>query len=98
MGRSGNGVPARNTTLLKSLFRWATRNGAITRSPISHESGLRRAKVAQRRRRLSATEETALRMATGVLTRGAGPQLKWVLVAAQESGTRLGEQIGRAHV
>jgi integrase len=79
------------TTLLKSLFRWAARKGAIARSPISHESSLRRAKVAQRRRRLSATEETALLMAAGALTRGAGPRLQWVIVAALETGARLGE-------
>jgi integrase len=78
-------------TLLKALFRWAVRKGAISRSPISHESTLRRAKVAQRRRRVSATEETALLAAAGALTRGAGLRLQWLIIAAVETGARIGE-------
>jgi integrase len=86
---AGRAASTRNhyTTLLKALFR----KGGIARSPISPESSLRREKVAQRRRRLSVTEETDLLMAAGGLTRGAGPRLQWVIIAALETGARLGE-------
>ena len=79
------------TTLLKSLFRWAARKGVIARSPISNESSLRRALVAQRRRRLSPNEEAAIIATAGALTRGAGPRVQWLIVEAVETGARLGE-------
>jgi integrase len=90
---TGQAASTRNhfATLLKALFRWAVRKGAMARSPISIESSLRRAKVAQRRRRISPTEETALLSAAGVLKRGSGLRLQWVIVSAIETGARLGE-------
>jgi integrase len=50
-----------------------------------------RAKVAQRRRRISPTEETALLSAAGALKRGSGLRLQWVIIAAIETGARVGE-------
>src|SRR5262249_41663036 len=77
--------------LIKASFRWAAKKGYISRSPISEDSQLRRSKGHQRRRRLSADEEQALLKAAGALTRGAGLRLQWLIIAAIESGARLGE-------
>lgn len=70
--KAGRVAPTRNhyTTPLKSLFRWAARKGVIVRSPISHESTLRRVKVARRRRRVSVAEETALLAVAGAVAQG----------------------------
>ena len=79
--------------VLKASFRWAARKGYLARSPISEDSTLKRTKVAQRRRRLSPEEETALLAAAGAVTRGAGLRLQWRIVAAIESGCRRGERL-----
>ena len=55
------------------------------------DSALKRTKVAQRRRRLPLEEEKALLEAAGALTRGAGPRLQWLIIAAIETGCRRGE-------
>jgi integrase len=77
--------------VVKAAFRWAARKGYLARSPVSDDSALKRVKVAQRRRRLSPDEEQALLEAAGALTRGAGLRLLWLIIAAVESGARLGE-------
>ena len=38
--------------LLKASFRWVTKKGYLARNPISEDSSLKRAKIAQRNRRL----------------------------------------------
>lgn len=48
-------------------------------------------KHAQRTRRLTPDEETTLLAAAGALTRGAGVRMSGLIVAALESGCRLGE-------
>jgi integrase len=48
-------------------------------------------KPAQRRRRIPSTEEAPLLTAAGELTRGAGLRLQWLIIAAIETGARLGE-------
>ena len=90
---AGRAASTRNhyVTILNALFRWAARKGAIARSPLSADSSLRRSKAAQRRRRISAEEERALLAAADDLTRGAGPRLQWIIIAALETGARLGE-------
>src|SRR5579864_7486147 len=90
---AGRAASTRNhyVTIMKALFRWASRKGAITRSPLSADSSLRRSKTAQRRRRVSPDEERALLAAADDLTRGAGPRLQWIIIAALETGARLGE-------
>ena len=77
--------------LLKASFRWAAKKGYLFRSPLSDDSALKRTKVAQRRRRLPLEEEKALLEAAGALTRGAGPRLQWLIIAAIETGCRRGE-------
>jgi hypothetical protein len=39
--------------VLKAAFRWAVKKGYLSHSPVSSDSVLKRAKVAQRRRRVS---------------------------------------------
>lgn len=77
--------------LLKASFRWAAKKGYISRSPISEDSGLKRSKTAQRRRRLAPDEEKALLDAAGVSTPGASARLQWLIIAAIETGCRVGE-------
>jgi integrase len=77
--------------ILKASFRWAAKKGYISRSPISDDSALKRGKVAQRRRRLSADEETALLKAAGELDSRVGFRLSGLVVAAVETGARKGE-------
>jgi integrase len=90
---SGLAASTRNhyVQLLKAMFRWATKKGYLARNPISDDSALKRSKMAQRRRRLSPDEEQAVLEAAGALTRGAGLRLQWLIIAAIESGARLGE-------
>jgi integrase len=68
---------------LKAVFRWAARKGYIPRSPISDESALKRSKMAQRRRRVLPAEEQALSVSRVLL--------QWLIIAAVDSGARLGE-------
>lgn len=82
--------------VIKASFRWARRKGYIRTSPVSEESALKRTKVAQRRRRLSSEEETAFLAAAGALTRGAGPRLQAIIVAALKTGGRRGGTAGVA--
>ena len=77
--------------LLKASFRWAAKKGYISRSPISEDSALKRSKTAQRRRRVSADEEKTLLDASGVSPRGASLRLQWLIIAAIETGCRIGE-------
>jgi integrase len=77
--------------LLKASFRWAAKKGYISRSPISEDSALKRSKTAQRRRRLAPDEEKALLDAAGVSTGGASTRLQWLIIAAIETGCRVGE-------
>jgi integrase len=84
--------------LLKASFRWAVKKGYLAHSPISDDSTLKRTKPAQRRRRVSPEEEKALldaaspeRMASGPLKHYAGLRLQWLIIAAIETGCRLGE-------
>src|SRR5581483_2916847 len=50
----GRAASTRNqyVQLMQASFRWATKKGYITRNPISEDSALKRAKIAQRNRRL----------------------------------------------
>ena len=77
--------------LIKAAFRWAARKGYIARSPVSDDSTLIRSKHAQRARRMTPGEEAALLDAAQTLTRGAGGRLYGLIVAAIETGCRLGE-------
>lgn len=70
--------------VLKASFRWAARKGYVPRSPISTETTLKRTKHAKRTRRLDPDEETALLAA-------ANPRLQRLIIAALETGLRLGE-------
>jgi integrase len=70
--------------ILKAAFRWATRKGYLARSPITDGSALRRAKMAQRRRRLLPPEEQTLLAVAGV-------RLQWLIIAALETACRAGE-------
>jgi integrase len=79
--------------LLKASFRWAAKVGYVSRSQISGESTVSGGKVAQRRRRVSPTEEQALLTAASGLTRGAGMRLQLIIIAAVESGLRVGEML-----
>jgi integrase len=71
--------------------RWAAKKGYTPRSPISDGSMLRRKKVAQRRRRLRPDEESQLLEAAGRVTCGASLRLQWLIIAALETGARVGE-------
>jgi integrase len=84
--------------LLKASFRWAVKKGYLAHSPISDDSALKRTKAALRRRRISLEEERALldaaspaRMGPDPLKHGAGLRLQWLIIAAIETGCRLGE-------
>jgi integrase len=77
--------------VMKAAFRWAARKGYLARSPISDDSALKRDKGAQRTRRLTDDEETALLAAAGTVGHGAGVRLQGLIVAALETGCRQGE-------
>ena len=70
--------------LMKHSFRWATRKGYIKANPITEDSALKRAKCNHRVRRLIGDEEARLLAA-------AAPRMQRLIVAAIESGCRLGE-------
>ena len=73
--------------VLKAAFRWAARKAYLHRSPISDDSALKRSKIAKRTRRVSAAEESALLAVVS-------PRLHRLIVAALETGMRLGELRG----
>lgn len=93
---SGLAASTRNhyVQLLKAMFRWATKKSYLARNPISEDSTLKRSKVAQRARRLSAGEEAALLKAAGALDQRVGFRLSGLIVAALETGARRGELLG----
>jgi integrase len=93
---AGRAASTRNhyVHLIKAAFRWAARKGYITRSPISDDSALVRSKHAQRARRITPNEEAALLKAARELTHGAGGRVYGLIVAAIETGCRLGELLG----
>ena len=82
--------------LLKASFRWATRKGYLARNPITEDSALKRAKIAQRNRRLVADvldkdgklEEWGEERR---LVAAAGPRLQNLIIAALETACRRGE-------
>ncbi len=73
--------------LLRHMFRWAVRKGYLTRNPITEDSGLKRERHARRSRRLLGDEEQRLVAAAPL-------RMQWLIVAAIESGARLGELLG----
>jgi integrase len=79
---------------IKAAFRWAARKGYIVRSPISDDSSLVRSKHAQRARRVTPEEEAKLLSAAQDIGRGASTRIYGVIVAAIETGCRLGELLG----
>ena len=95
----GRAASTRNqyVQLLKASCRWATKKGYLARNPISEDSALRRAKIAQRNRRLvpdvldqngKITEPGEERR---LLTTAAGPRLQNLILAAIETCCRRGE-------
>ena len=70
--------------MLKSLFRWATRKGYLSRDPAADSDVLKRRKVAQRERRLEPDEEQKL-------LDHAGPHRQRLIIGAIESCCRKGE-------
>ena len=82
----GRAASTRNqyVQVLKAAFRWATRKGYISRTPITEDSALKREKHARRNRRILPDEEATLLAA-------APARLYRVIVAALETGARLGE-------
>ena len=79
--------------LIKAAFRWAARKGYIPRSPVSEDSALVRSKHTQRARRITPDEEAALLGAAQALTHGASNRVYGLIVAAIETGCRLGEML-----
>ncbi|OLC84758.1 MAG: hypothetical protein AUH72_00890 [Acidobacteria bacterium 13_1_40CM_4_65_8] len=90
---AGRAASTRNhyVQLLKAAFRWATKKGYIARSPISDDSSLVRSKHAQRARRVTRDEENELLKAAQLIRRGTAVFLYGLIVAALETGCRLGE-------
>lgn len=93
LAAAGLAVSTRNqyVQVIKAFCRWAVRKGYLPTMPLSDETNVKRAKVAQRRRRLLADEETAVLAAAGSATRGAALRLQWLIIAALETGCRRGE-------
>jgi integrase len=88
----GRAASTRNhyVQLLKAAFRWATKKGYLSRSPISEDSALVCSKPAKRSRRVSPDEEAALLRAAQAIKRSS-VWLYGLIVAAIETGCRLGE-------
>ena len=81
----------RNSMCRSSRRRFAgPRRRATSRSPISDDSSLKRTTIAQRRRRVSPDEEKALIEAARESVLG-GLRLQWLIIAAIETGCRVGE-------
>jgi integrase len=70
--------------VLKSLSRWGVKKGYLTRSWFGADSDLKRERPGRRSRRLAPGEEAAL-------LKAANPQLQRLIIAALETGCRLGE-------
>jgi integrase len=90
---AGRAASTRNhyVQLLKAAFRWAAKKGYLARSPISEDSSLVRNKHAQRARRVTREEESALLKAAHVIRRTTAVSLSGLIVGAIETGCRLGE-------
>jgi integrase len=76
---------------LKAAFRWAAKKGYLARSPISDDSSLVRSKHAQRSRRVTREEESALLKAAHLIRRTTAVSVSGLIVGALETGCRLGE-------
>jgi integrase len=94
----GRAASTRNkyVQLLKASFRWAEKKGYVARNPISEDAEIRRAKVAQRNRRLQPDVLDKDRKIVEYgeehrLLAAAGPRLQNLIVAALESCCRRGE-------
>jgi len=94
----GRAASTRNqyVQLLKASFRWATKKGYLTRNPISEDSALKRARIAQRNRRLApdVLDKDGKLKEPGEERRllgAAGPRLQNLIIAAVESCARRGE-------
>lgn len=96
--QQGTAASTRNkyVQLVKALFRWATKKGYLSRSPVADSETIRREKMAQRSRRL----EPDLTDGSGKLVRHgeerrllqfASPQLQRLIIGALETGCRRGE-------
>ena len=72
---------------IRATLRWAVRKGYLTKNPISEDSALKREKGNRRSRRLLGDEEHRLITV-------APPWMQWLIVAALETGCRLGELLG----
>ena len=70
------------------------RKGYIARSPISDDSSLVRSKHAQRARRVTPEEEAAILKAARTVSHRSSVRLYGLIVAALETGCRLGELLG----
>jgi len=90
---AGRAASTRNhyVQLLKAAFRWAAKKGYLPRSPISDDSSLVRNKHAQRARRVTREEESALLKAAHLIRRTTAVSLSGLIVGALETGCRLGE-------
>ena len=94
----GRAASTRNqyVQLLKASFRWATKKGYLTRNPISEDSALKRARIAQRNRRQApdVLDKDGKLKEPGEerrLLAAAGPRLQNVIIAAIETCCRRGE-------
>jgi integrase len=94
----GRAASTRNqyVQLLKASCRWATRKGYLARNPISEDSAIKRAKIAQRNRRLvpDVVDEQGRLTDPGEerrLLAAAGPRLQNLILAAVETCCRRGE-------
>jgi integrase len=94
----GRAASTRNqyVQLLRAAFRWATKKGYLARNPISEDSALKRARIAQRNRRLSpdVLDKDGKLKEPGEerrLLAAAGPRLQNLIIAALETCCRRGE-------
>jgi integrase len=90
---AGRAAGTRNhcVQVLKAAFRWAAKKGYILRSPISDDSALFCSKQAKRSRRIPPEEEAALLKAAQAVKQATSVWLYGLIVAAVETGCRLGE-------
>lgn len=95
---TGRAASTRNqyVQLLKAAFRWATKKGYLERNPISEDSALKRAKIAQRNRRLvpDVFNDKGKMIERGEerrLLAAAGPRLQNLIIAALDTCCRRGE-------
>ena len=82
----GRAASTRNhyVQLITSMFKWATKKEYLGRNPITENTDLKRSKIARRHRRLEGDEEERL-------IASAYPRLQRLIVAAIETGCRVGE-------